>query len=459
MAVPSLAGLLNIGLSGLGAARAGIATHGRNAANANTPGYVREQVNLQSGRGAPLDGGVMVRDISRAADPFLSSQERTSDGVLGRSDTMKATFEALEARIAAQGHNLVEAIAALFGGISELESAPADPVLRQDVIGKAQGVASTFQSAAGAVTEAQGLTDAQLSALASEATRIAGALAGTNAAAASPSPDPAVLDQRELLARQLAAITGGQARVDSDGHMRFVLDNGAVLVDGNKAAEIRATADNTLGGHVRIDLVDGPHVTDVTGQMVSGKMGGLLAVRDGALESARTAIDQLAYDFSTAMNTAHRQGQGLDGQTGIALFNDPLLVDGAAAAMQVDANVAADHRNLATGTVGAGPADNGGARALSALASQRLAGGGTRSFTDHAIDILSSVGHAAALAGSEHDVALSRSTALQAIRDDRSGVSMEDELAGLAQFQHAHEAAVRFLAAVDETFSDLLQRL
>ncbi|MFO0729302.1 MAG: flagellar hook-associated protein FlgK [Myxococcota bacterium] len=459
MAFTGLAGLLNIGLSGLGAARAGIATHGRNAANANTPGYVRQDIQLQSARGAPLDGGVVVGNPTRAADPFLSARERQSDGNLGRANSMQAAIEALDKRISDQQHNLVEAIAALFGGISQLEAAPTDPSVRQDVIGQASNVASTFNQAASAVAGAQTLADDQLASLASQASQLASQLADANGVATGPNPDPAALDQRDQIARQLAAIVGGQARVDGDGHMRFVLDGGAVLVDGIHASSIAATHDPALGGHVRLDAVDGVHVTNLSNQINGGQMGGLIAARDGVLTQAMSAIDQLAYDFATAMNAAHEQGQGLDGQTGRDLFVAPTAVDGAAAAMAVDPTVTSDQRALAAGAVGAGPSDNSGARALSALAAQHLAGGGNATFTDQAINILSSVGHAAQVAAGQVDVEKSRHTQLAAERDDKSGVSMEDELASLAQFQHAHEAAARFIQAVDETFKDLLQRI
>ena len=45
-------------------------------------------------------------------------------------------------------------------------------------------------------------------------------------------------DERDRVATELSALVGGQARIDPDGQMRFVLEGGAVLVDGRRAAAL-----------------------------------------------------------------------------------------------------------------------------------------------------------------------------------------------------------------------------
>src|SRR5690349_781679 len=82
MTIPSYSGL-NTALSGLEAAQAAIDTTGQNIANANTPGYSRQQVvqternpltiqtlSAVTGHGSQLGQGVDITTITRVRDQF-----------------------------------------------------------------------------------------------------------------------------------------------------------------------------------------------------------------------------------------------------------------------------------------------------------------------------------------------------------------------------------------------------
>jgi flagellar hook-associated protein 1 FlgK len=137
----------------------------------------------------------------------------------------------------------------------------------------------------------------------------------------------------------------------------------------------------------------------------------------------------------------------------------PTATAGAAANFAVDPGVAADPTRLATATPGAGPGDNAGALAMLGLRDQRVAGGGTQTLGDAAIDIVGRVGRRGAEAKAEVDRTTLISDHLGDLRAALSGVDIDEELSNLAQFQHGAEAMTRFIATVDGLLSDLLQRL
>src|SRR5262249_52456172 len=147
--------------------------------------------------------------------------------------------------------------------------------------------------------------------------------------------DPMLADKRDAAARKLSALVGGHARIDRDGHMRFTLDSGAVLVDGERASQVVAVKDSAYNGHVRFDVVDGNHRIDVTRSLAAGRIGAHLNFRDGSAARAAARVDQLAYDLATRMNAEHRQHPALDNTTGHDLFVEPLQVEGAASSMAV----------------------------------------------------------------------------------------------------------------------------
>ena len=265
-------------------------------------------------------------------------------------------------------------------------------------------------------------------------------------------------DHRDLLAKQLGALVGGQARVDPDGQLRYVLDGGAVLVDGVHAAQLTTSPDPTTG-LARVAVTAGATARDVTGELAGGRIGAGLRFRDREAATAATQLDQLAYDVTTSVNAVHAAHAGLDGVSGRPLFTPLGAVAGAAQAIAVDPGVAADPSKLALAAIGAGPGDNTGAIALVGLASQAVASGGTRTLGDAALDVVAGVAHAAADAkGAATRDGLVRDQ-LAGLRDSLSGVDTQEELANLARFEHATQALGKFVSTIDGLLGNLIDQL
>ena len=72
-------GLLNISVTGLNAAQAGLLTTSHNIANASTPGFNRQQI-IQSSNTPQFEGigfigrGTNVANVQRVYDNFLATQ-------------------------------------------------------------------------------------------------------------------------------------------------------------------------------------------------------------------------------------------------------------------------------------------------------------------------------------------------------------------------------------------------
>ncbi|MSP59499.1 MAG: flagellar hook-associated protein FlgK [Myxococcales bacterium] len=453
-----LMGLLDLGAGALAAHTAGVSVAGRNAANVNTEGYSRQNVDLQSERGAPLIGGVRAAGFSRVEDAILALRERVAAGAHGRSQALAAALGSLERGLTSPATDVGQALAALFGGVADFASAPMDAPRRASVVGSAKAVAASFRASAAAIAQARSDANSHIVSLAEEASGLAARIAAANQAL-SVSPDPVLADQRDLAARKLADLVGGQARIDGDGKMRVVIGSGAVLVDGDRAATLQAAVDPNRPPDVALQVVDGVHRIDVTASLDGGRIAGEIQFRDGGAAQASADLDALAVAFTSQVNAAHAAGAGLDGIAGRNLFVPPKGNSGAAAAMTVDPAIAADPRLLAAALPGAGPGDNRAALALAALRDRPLAGNNSRSFVDEAIRTVGAVGGATRSAIAASDLDSARSDILRSARDSLSGVSIEEELARLASFQHASEAAQLFLSTVNDLLGNLIERL
>src|SRR3954462_9480937 len=99
-------GGINTALTSLYAQRRALDVAGQNIANANTEGYTRQRVEMQSQTGsisaamyAKTDGlgtGVGITDVTRLRDEFLENRGRTEHGNSAYLTTQSSSYAAIE---------------------------------------------------------------------------------------------------------------------------------------------------------------------------------------------------------------------------------------------------------------------------------------------------------------------------------------------------------------------------
>lgn len=438
----SLLSLLSYGSASISRTNASISTTAGNIANLGTEGYSRQRTD---------DKGSSVR----VADNLLASQIQSSAGGLSSSQTSVSALSDLEANLTA-GATIDTQLGNLFAKISTASATPTDSSARGAVLAAARQLTTGIQQRAAQVQAASQDTDQRIRDGAQSVTTLANQLAAANAAAAKSS-DPAALDQRDRVAKQLGQLVGGQARVDPDGQMRYVLDGGAVLVDGGHAAQLTATSDPTTG-LAQLTVVDGASKRDVTSSIAGGSIGGELAFRDHTLTGVASQLDQVAYDITTSFNAVHANNAGADGATGRNMFAPLTQVTGAAAKIALDPALDADASKLALAKAGAGPGDNTGALDLFALGTQSVAAGG-KTLGDAAIDVVAGIAQANSDAKAQVTSQTLISSHLDSLRDSLSGVDGNEEMTNLAKFQSASSAMTKVVTTINDMLSSLIDAL
>ncbi|HEX7701654.1 MAG TPA: hypothetical protein VF403_13045, partial [Kofleriaceae bacterium] len=304
--------LLSLGSAGLAAQNNGVAVASNNAANANTEGYSRQTLVYNS----VVYGGVTTDAPTRYASALLAGRLRASAGDLAGSTASQAAISDLEDTLTS-GTTIDTRLASLFSKISQASASPTDSALRDSVVQATRDLTDGINTQASQIADARHTADQRVGDNTAQASQLAQQLADANKLVAKTN-DPAAQDHRDLIAKQLSGLVGGAARIDPDGNMRFVLDGGAVLVDGPHASQLETTTDPTTGYNT-LQVVDGNNKRDVTAQ-VGGSIGADITFRDTTAKAAADKLDQLAFDTATAFNTQHGANQALDGTTGNQMF-------------------------------------------------------------------------------------------------------------------------------------------
>jgi flagellar hook-associated protein 1 FlgK len=123
--------------------------------------------------------------------------------------------------------------------------------------------------------------------------------------------------------------------------------------------------------------------------------------------------------------------------------------------VQADTGRIAAARLLSTGELAVG--DNSNALDLADLKDAATMTSGTQTFNESVIAFSSELGSKVAHAKDSQTFAENTNTQLQNMRDEVSGVSMDDEMIRMIEYQRAYQSAAKLLSVADEMLQTLLQ--
>ena len=137
---------LNTGLRALLSAQYVLDTIGHNIANANTPGYSRQRVQLASAlalrtHGLVIGGGVDAGRVERSVNALLGRRILAQRSVMGGLEVRLGTLAEIEASFGEPGlGGLGDLIDGFFSAVSGLSTAPEDPIQRNALVQSAQSL-------------------------------------------------------------------------------------------------------------------------------------------------------------------------------------------------------------------------------------------------------------------------------------------------------------------------------
>ena len=439
---------LSMAARSLEAQRAGLDVAGQNIANLNTPGYTRRRLSLAEVTNGT--GGVEVVGTRAVRDAILDRRVRTAIPDAAREGAILGSLSLVETTIGAPGQGIDGRLAAFFDAFSALSVDPTSTVARNGVVLQGRDLATAFNATASSLADSARLADRGVRDAVGQVNRLSQQIASLNDAIATANGIgvDALKDQQRLAIEELSGLTAVSVLTRTDGGVDVTIPSGRALVIGGSTYDV--TLGNGPGGLATLSLGG----ADITSDLASGSIGGLLHTRDTLIPGYQTSLDTLAFGVAQAVNTLHQGGFDLNGNPGAAFFTPPAGVAGAAAALAVSAPLQANSSLLAASQTGA-PGDNQVARAIAALRDQPVLGG-TTSFAEGWAALAYQVGSDADGARAEQSSRRDVLDQVEGLRDQVSGVSLDEEAAMMLKFQRAYEANAKYFSAVDAMLQTLM---
>ncbi|MDD5328442.1 MAG: flagellar hook-associated protein FlgK [Sulfuricella sp.] len=326
--------IFGIGISALNAAQAGLLTTGHNIANVNTPGYSRQQVAQSSN--IPLSSGIgfigqgaHVDTIRRIYNDVLNSQVMQAQAQSSQLDAYNVQITQIDNMLADSTAGLSPALQDFFNGVQDVASNFASTPSRQAMLSGAQAVVSRFQALDQRFQEIRGGVNGEIVSSVAEINSYAQQIAGINrqivlAQSVGSDLQPAndLLDQRDQLIADLSKIVQVTTVKQDDGSLNVFIGKGQTLVVGQQSFALTTASSLEDPQQLEVGMdVGGSTILLGQGALQGGSLGGILAFRSEALDSAQNALGRVAIGLAQTFNDQHRLGMDQNGAMGGDFFN------------------------------------------------------------------------------------------------------------------------------------------
>jgi flagellar hook-associated protein FlgK len=307
---------MGAGLRALNAAQLGMRTAGNNVANANTPGYSRQRLELGSalpfgvGGNLQLGTGVEVRGISRLIDEGLERRLQFQLGMVGAAELDQRRFTEIESIFGEPNNGLSTQFQDLFGALDQLRTDPADRALRGGMIQAGKSIGQQFQLISQRMGDLGGSTFPEVNGLIRTVNQRTEAIAALNSqimsAEANGSDANDLRDTRAQHINEIGKLLDTRAIERSSGSVDLLV-GGNLVVAGNRATQMRVNKDSDGNTQVLV----GANTSGA--QIREGKIAALLEQEQNGLPSYMTRVDDLAYNTILEWNRLHSTGMPASG--------------------------------------------------------------------------------------------------------------------------------------------------
>jgi flagellar hook-associated protein 1 FlgK len=481
---------LNISRLGLMAQQKALEVTSHNVANANTPGYSRQVAHMSpttplaypNGKGM-LGSGVLVDEVTRVRDRFLDSQIRKESQTLAKWESRHYFLGQIEnvfMEPSETGFNKV--LSTFFDSWQELSLNPEGSPVRAALIENANSFVNSVRHTNEQLKTIRSDMSEHIIMKVDEVNTIAEQLKDLNrqiATLTAAGNNPAdLLDRRDMLLEELSDIIEFDAILNKNGSVNLFIGGRALVYENtsSRLTTIHGGNDAVTGWPLSPKIVWERDDREV--KMRNGQLAGIIETRDVSLKRYMEDFESMVWGVVNSINQIHAEGMDLHGVTGQSFFDGVFLETlSVADAIKTDPSriAAALYPDPVPDPVIAAPGDGRNAVRIAQLRREQinintdptvplhqrvtLDAAGTTSFEHFYRDNIARIGVDTQEADRMAQNQASMLAMLGQRKDSISGVSLDEEMAQMIQFQLAYQASAKVIATFDEIYDTLINRM
>jgi len=221
------------------------------------------------------------------------------------------------------------------------------------------------------------------------------------------------------------------------------------LISENYTNQLKThmTQDNNGLFHSNIKTIQGNKSIEV----ISGELGGLMEFHNIHVSSYINSINESAVSLANEVNKVHVQGFNLTGLSGLNFFKDTIS---GAGDFSLSSEILSDSTLIATSLESDVSGNSTTAQAIAELQYDEIING--RSVLDNYNSLIADVGNRVQEATFIRQNQEKIVQQLQIQKASVTGVSLDEEMTQLIQFEQAYGAAAKMISTVDELMQTIL---
>lgn len=472
-------GSLNNALKTLQTMQRSIDVTGHNVANAATPGYSRQKTLLAASdpysvpsfnrpNYGQVGTGVNIEKIQRYRANFLDTQIRQETLMQKGWEVRRDALQQVEVAFNEPSNTAISGrLGEFWNAWSNLATSPDSTATRANVAETAAAFSASMRETYRQLSNFQGELDDRINMQVQQINDLAHRIASLNGSISTVqgiNQQPNDLrDERDKLLTELSGIVEVDSFEDENGVLTVSL-GGRWLVSHQSTAELAVEPDPTntqaSSGQMlnRVIWAKSGDVVQINGislegglsasamDRLGGELGGSLIARDLLIPDKLKQLDDMANTLISAVNGLHQTGYGLDGtSTGGDFFSGTGARD-----IALSNYISSDYNKIATAGTAGSLGDGSIALSIAQLQNSPLLKGGTTTIGDFYRAVVVSLGQEtrqAATMTESHELLTQH---LQSKQDEIAGVSLDEEMTYMLQYQRTYQAAARMMTTIDE---------
>jgi len=447
--------ILNIAKRTLSTNQYGISVTSNNIANASTPGYSRQRLNVSATLPEKmtfgyLGSGVDVLGVQRLREEYIDQQVYSVNQNLGKASQQESILRLAESFFQEPSDSGLNAMMTkFFGAFQDLSIRPEESSSRNAVIQRGTMLVESFRRITDGLDSLKGDVMKQLNSTVDKINSLVSEIADLDksvvtAAAQGAAPND-IMDKRDNFIAELSTLADIKTAQDSRGGVTISIA-GTTVVSGGEPVGLKVQINS---GVVEITTKN----TTLPINITKGELGGLMAIYNSGIPGYLTQLDALANALITNVNAIHSTGYGIGNPppTGINFFTGT-----DARSIALDPAVTSNINNIASSADGS-PGNNAIALQVAQLQNQTVMNSNSSTVFQFYNGVVSKLGSEIQSAQTETESQTLVLEQLQTQQNSVSGVSLDEEMTNLIKFQKGFDAAARIITTVDEMFDTILK--